>query len=118
MENKQKIWLAVSLLIFLIPEILWSPVRSLVYIFLHPDEFTDIPLLFNILPPPQDNFIIGLTGIIQFVGLLWFSFILLKSRFNKIIKILIGLFLIVLILISGLIMWMDLYYMFNTPQLG
>ena len=118
MAKKQKIWLAISLAMFLIPEILWSPVRSLIFIFLNPDKFNDIPLLFNILPSIENNFIAGIIGIIQFIGLLCFSSIFLRLRFNVFLKILIGLFLVFLIFVNGLIAWMGLYYMFNTPQIG
>jgi hypothetical protein len=118
MEKKQKIWLAVFLAMFIIPEILWSPVRSIIYIIIHPNQFTDLPLLFNILPPLNNNLISGIIELIQFIGLVCFYFALIKLKFNKVLKIIINILLIILILITGLIAWMGVYYIFNSPQIG
>ncbi len=118
MTKKQKNWLTVFLAMFIIPEILWSSLRSFLYIALHPGKFTDFPLLFNILPPTTDDFFGGLMELIQFIGLAGFSLMISKLKMNKFLKIFILAVLIILLLFNGFLAWVGLYYMLNTPQIG
>ncbi|HOI97456.1 MAG TPA: hypothetical protein PLA19_03055 [Candidatus Pacearchaeota archaeon] len=118
MDRRQKVWLGIFGAMFLVPEILWSPMISFIYILIYPGEFYDLPLLFNLLPPFQNNLIAGMIEILQFVGLICFSFLFVKYKENDFLKILILTLTIPLVLISGFIALMGFYYILNSPQIG
>ncbi len=67
MENKQKIWLAVSLLMFLIPEILWPQSTVIIYSWIREiffgvapraGEFADFSILFFSNAPQLSNILL------------------------------------------------------------
>jgi|SRR3989344_2968843 len=68
METKQKNWLWVSLIMFAMPEILWSPVTNIIYSFLqnsnHVKDFRS-----NFLTNPDNTTFLLIVLFIQLVGL-------------------------------------------------
>jgi len=118
MTKKQKIWLAVFGAMFIVPEILWSSTTSFIYIMIFPEKFSDLPLLFSILPSPNNNLTAGIINIVQFIGSSGFVLLFLNLKIRKLTKILIILLLTPLIFASGFIALMAFYYLFNTPQIG
>jgi hypothetical protein len=103
MQNK-KIWLWVSLGMFLVPELLWSPVMNFIYeIFqnnnhvqaLRPNFLTDSS---NVTP-----FIIVV--FIQFLGLLITTVIMTKSSAPKSAKISSIAFLLILLILTGFVLF-------------
>ena len=114
MENKQKIWLAVSLLIFLIPEILWfNGIRGNVDIPWMPIETFE--QFGNIL-------LASFTTIVPFAGLAVATRIVAKLKINKKFKITFFLFSIPLLCWTGFIalmfIWVMAYYFSGVPQIG
>jgi len=96
MTKNQKIWFSVFLAIFIIPEILWSPLANFYYELLHTGDV--FPLRASFLTN-SDNFAIWKFVLwVQFSGLFFAAGTLIISNTKKIIKFLGIIPLIVLIL--------------------
>jgi hypothetical protein len=115
MTKNQKIWLAVFLAMFLIPEILWSPYSSFYYSILF-SNFGNSFQSIHLLPTPKLLIIQKSILLIQFFGLLLSLFVFAKSAIkNKLIKLSIELILIILILSA----FYFLLFTFNfNPKIG
>jgi len=119
MTKNQKIWFVVSLAMFVVPEVLWSELRSFMYVMLFPDKFSDFPLLFNLLPSLNSNLIGTIFTLIEFLGLIGVLIIVIKSTLrNKLVKISGIIILALLLIFEAILTWMQLYYFLNTPQIG
>ena len=110
MENKQKIWLAVSLLMFLIPEILWGGISDFFCGFLKNKACS-----FAVFNPVDSNLFNQLVILFEFVSLSFFyvaSLFLIKNIYFKI-------FFIIIVGILLLLTFYLLLFSFNfNPQLG
>jgi len=115
MAKKQKIWLAIFLAMFLVPEILWSPYSSFYYAILFSNS-GDSFQLFNLAPNPKSLIIQKLIVFVQFSGLLSSLFVLSKSQIkNKSIKLFANSILTVLLILA----FYFLFFIFNfSPQVG
>ncbi len=101
MKKSQKIWLAISLSMFLIPELLWSPVLGLWSI----DK--------RIFELANRNFLIFII-FIEIVGALATSLFIFKiNKFKKIIHFLIAILLILFFVKAGYI----LYFLYATKNI-
>jgi hypothetical protein len=118
MTKKQTVWFYIFLAMFLVPEFLWSAVRSFIYITLSPGKFSDYPLLFNLLPATKNNLLAGIVSISQFIGLFGIFLMIIKLRINPFIKLFIASIILLLLLVSGFLALMGLYYLNHSPQIG
>lgn len=99
MTKTQKIWLYVFLAIFIVPEILWSPVVNILNSLLqsgqrYPQEFRENFLLNN-----QNENLLRLTITIQLIGIALLLVSIIKNR-KSINNILFWLLLIVISLVA------------------
>jgi len=116
MTKKQKIWLAVFLAMFLVPEILWSPIFDFYYQLYQTDQSGGTHSFRQNFLDNSDNVNI-LKCIISFqlFGLLSSLLFLIKSNLNKIIKIIFISIFLLMILVVGF----AVYFAFNfNPQIG
>ena len=86
MTKKQKIWLGVFLAMFLVPEILWSPVGNIIFELFQSGNA--VSLRNNFLTNYQHIFIYRFVLILQLSGLLFTSITFLKFNTfkNKFLK--------------------------------
>lgn len=114
MTKKQKIWLLVSSGMFLIPEILWSPVVNFYYeLFLSVKPGRTYPIRDNFFQSSDNVFYLKILLLVQLVGLL-----LLLSRFfksntfgvNNIARILLGIIVSVLILATAFVLYFIYFF--------
>lgn len=118
MTKKQKIWLAVFLAMFLVPEILWGAVRSYFSILI-PIKLLSVFNLSLINDGIDDNSIAFLITLIQFIGISAILYTVYKTRFKlRLLKIVIMLFLVLLVFLSINLLYMGFYYLSNYPQIG
>jgi len=115
MTKKQKIWLAVFLAMFIIPEILWSTYSSFYCMVLFSGSGNSFQL-FQLIPNPKSLIIQKSISFVQFFGLLSSFVVLIKSQVkNKTIKLIEISFLAVLLILAIYF----LYFIFNfNPQIG
>lgn len=116
MTKKQKIWFAVFLAMFLIPEILWSPIRGIFSIYF-PGGLPDIFSISSSIET-NNNAIACLITLTQLIGLLGMVYLIYKSKINNSIKIITLFFLFLLICLSINLVYMGFYYLNNYPQIG
>ncbi len=101
MTKVQKIWFTAGFLMFLIPELLWSPIINISLDFFGGDNVGVLRENFLMNSDNINSLIFVLS--LQTIGLLLSSFILYKSSIKKILKIFISLILYFLLIISGFI---------------
>ncbi|OGE94751.1 MAG: hypothetical protein A3B10_04250 [Candidatus Doudnabacteria bacterium RIFCSPLOWO2_01_FULL_44_21] len=101
MTKKQKIWLWVSLGIFVIPEIVWSPIVSLFYSFAQNSNNAQL-LRSSFLYHPDNRNILTSILFLQFLGLLLTTILLIKLnlKLKKPILWLLIVFLFILTIIT------------------
>jgi hypothetical protein len=85
---------------------------------LNPNKFSDLPLLFNLLPATTNNILNAATALIQFIGLVGVFVFAVKLKINLILRIIIIIFLFLLLFFDGIIVWMAIYYLSHSPQIG
>ena len=117
MTTKQKIWFAIFLAMFAVPEVLWSPVSDFYYEFWQSGKIGNIiPLRQNFLNNSDNVGILKLVIVIQLLSLFIAFGILLVAKFNsKIIKRITILLLIILIFLVG---FMVLFAFNFNPKIG
>lgn len=114
MSKKQKIWFAVFLAMFAVPEALWLiGMRGNI----------DIPWFpINDLAQFKSILVVYFTTLIPFIGLLGLSKIIAKLQINRKIKMLFFFALVPLTCWFGFLaltlIWVMIYYMNGTPQIG
>lgn len=81
MQKTQKLWLSLALSLFLIPEILWSPISNFAYIFFENSNNT-LPLRINFITQSDPGILYRTIVLIQVFGLLAIFIQLLKDRGN------------------------------------
>ena len=109
MTKKQKIWLGVFLAMFLVPEILWSPIVDEIYSTLAPTKNGSFQMWRNNFLFSKEN--LDLWGYIlffQFVGIFLATLVVFFARKNIQNKIL---FWVVLVLMS--ILSLFVYFIFD-----
>ncbi len=105
MTKLQKIRIMVFLGVFIIPEILWSPVSSWIYSLLHDGQEFRSNFLTNSSDPYLWLFFLGL----QFAGILCTLILVSKIKFNLFVKTSLLLILAVLLMIVGFIFYATFY---------
>ena len=116
MSKKERIWFAVFLAMFLIPEAIWGGMRLLIFNAFIPSGAYGLNS--NDFPSIENNLIGFIVTQSQLIGLLGIFLLFLKVKNKLFIKIPILLFLSVMIFFAIILAWMGLYVMFNTPQIG
>jgi len=118
MTKNQKIWLSVFLAMFLVPEILWSPILNFYYGIIQ-GSFPGghyIELRNNFLANGDYLNILRLVLIVQFLSLLAAFVVLLLSKVNKFyLKLFTLIILFIFIFAVGLV---TLFTVFSNPQIG
>ena len=114
MSKKQKLWFALFLAMFLIPEILWGGVNTLICgAIFRGDGLNSLALL----PAIQSNGLNKLVICVEFTGLFFatfFSFLFYHPR-NIFLKIIVTIILLFLLLLAFYL----LLFSFNfNPQIG
>lgn len=80
MSKKQKIWFAVFLAMFAVPEVLWSPVSNVIFGLLK-----DMPYRDNLLMRTDNRDLLVFTVFTQFLGIFGInSFLLFKKIYRSI----------------------------------
>ena len=80
MTKKQKIWFAVFLAMFAVPEVLWSPVSNVIFGLLK-----DMPYRDNLLTGTDNKDLMVFTVFVQFLGTSGMSsFLLFKKMYRNI----------------------------------
>ena len=104
MTKSQKIWFWVSAVLFLLPEILWSPIVNLIDAFLQNSNNTVIFRDNFLMDSDNLNFLL-IALFVQFLGVLVSSVIIIKSNFNKGLKIFLASLFVILLVITGLVLF-------------
>ena len=104
MTKVQKIWLGLSAAMFVIPEVMWGPVGNVVYSFLQNSNNVQI-LRPNFLMNPDNMSLLLLVLAIQFLGIISSLILVLKYKFNIILKSLVISVIIVLGVITGFVFY-------------
>lgn len=119
MTKAQKIWFAVFLAMFLVPEVLWGLIGNFLYNNIRfAIGLNEGQTFYHILKFPNSahsNLSLKTTIFIQALGLCGLLYSLSKLRIKKVIKYLI--YILVFILIVAAIMFLILINNFN-PQIG
>ena len=95
MTKKQKIWLGIFLAMFVIPELLWSPILNILHELWQTGNVT--PLRENFIMDSDNLLYFRLTNLIQLIGIIFASAILVKTKNKNFIH---WFLLLILILLS------------------
>jgi len=104
LTKTQKVWLWISAAIFLVPEILWSPVANFYYQLTQTSRSGGTyPFRNNFLQNSDNLNYLKLVFFLQFVGLLWFLISMLRGALikNKVIKYICVATLLILLIVVG-----------------
>ncbi len=85
MTKKQKIWLAVFSAMFLVPEILWGGVRSLITKVFFQSSYSNFFSL-SVFSDVSNNLIASLISVVQFIGILIFVLVFIKLKINLLLN--------------------------------
>lgn len=116
MTKKQKIWLGVFLGMFLVPEILWSPVSNFYYELLQTSSSGGTHPYHNTFLQHSDNLTyLKLVIFLQFLGLLLFYFLFIKnSTVKNAIKWLVSLPCVVFLLLMAFALYFASTFSINV----
>ena len=84
MSKKQKIWLGVFLAMFIIPELLWSPILNTLYELWQSGNV--IPFRENFIMASDNLLYFRLVNFMQLVGIVFASVVLFKTSNKKFIS--------------------------------
>jgi len=108
MTKTQKIWMWIFGAMFLIPEILWSPVLNFYYEFLQTSKTSYVQSLRNgFLQNPDNINFLRITILVEFIGVLLFLFLLVKNK--NLLRGTIKYILIILFLVLALVFGFALF---------
>ncbi len=113
MKKSQKIWLAISLSMFLLPELLWSSIGNFYYEFFQSGDVH--PFRNNFLTNSENFGTLKFIFFVQFVGAILFLLLVLFKKINKLMKVFLLFFSLLLILIIGFVV---LFAFYNNPRIG
>ena len=114
-DQNRKIWLGIFLAMFIVPEILWSPVGNFYYQFIKGMRVSNVlPFRNNFLQNPDYFFWLKLIFVIQSIGLLGAIVIVSKYQHSKWKWITIVILLCVLLLM----LFVLLYAFLNSYNIG
>ena len=100
----QKIWLWIFGAMFVVPEVLWSPIINLIYNILQNSNNAKI-LRPNFLTESDNIYVLLGVLCIQFIGILSSTIITAQGKMNLKSKILLILPMLVLLLITGFLLF-------------
>ncbi len=110
MTNIQKGLLGVFGVLFLLPELLWSPIGNFVYAFLKPTINGQFQLLrINFLITNESSYLYVLILCLQFLGVVAGIFFVKKSEYSIFVKFLAYALLAIILAIIGAIFWVILF---------
>ncbi len=104
LTKKQKIWLWISGALFLIPELLWSPISNLYYQLTQTSKSGGtFPFRYNFLQNSDNLNYLKFVVLLQFLGVLITLILALKNRVikNKVLKYFFIALLAILLLLTG-----------------
>jgi hypothetical protein len=104
MSKMQKVWLAIFLAMFVVPEVLWSPVVNLVYSLLQNSNHAQIFRSNFLTSSDNTNFLLSFL-ILQLVGIVGCLGLIFQAKINTGIKIFLIFVLILLLLITGAVFY-------------
>lgn len=107
MTKKQKIWLSVTSAMFILPEILWSPVSNIIYELLQKTNNVQ-PYRINFLMNSDKIVYLSFVLFAQFVGCLLTLIFFLKHKHNNILFWTVILLLILLTFVTLFIFYMSI----------
>ncbi len=102
MKKQQKIWLGIFLAMFILPELLWSPVENLVYDLLQNSNNVKI-FRPNFLTVSDNTYLLLFVLLFQIIGLIGSLIIVFKEKINIWFKLLLILVLTTLLLTTSFI---------------
>lgn len=111
MTKKQKIWLAIGLGMFIIPEVIWSPIGNSLYGFIYDQPFRD-----NMLMGYDSRGSLIFVVLIQFVCIISSLYGLVRNKLYKNIRE--GVSLLIVISFLSLMSLIVLYVLFATKNFG
>jgi hypothetical protein len=116
----QKIWLWVSGALFLVPEILWSPVMNFYYEFYKSSYSGNVQPFRDSFLQNSDNLrYLKFIVLLQSIGLLLFTISLIVNRKNIVVMRIVYLFLMAPLLILLLLVLFVLFFIFAfNPNIG
>lgn len=106
MTKKQKVWLWVFLIMFIIPELLWSPVSNIVYGLIQNSNHVK-NLRTNFLTNPDNINIFLIVIFVQLIGSLFGFLLTTKSHVNLWLKILLIIITLFILLTTGLVFFIS-----------
>jgi len=110
MTNIQKGLLGAFGFLFLLPEVLWSPIANFVYAFLKPTMNGQFQLLrINFLITSESSYLYVLVLCVQFLGIVAGIFFIKKSEYSILVKSLVYALLAIILSIIGGILWVILF---------
>jgi hypothetical protein len=116
MTKNQKIWFAVFLAMFLVPEILWSPIGNFYYELLQTTKSGGTyPIRENFLTNSDNVDFLRFILLLQFIGALITLLIAFVSKLNKFAKYFIVILLFVIFLVVGFALYFSVSF---NPQIG
>jgi hypothetical protein len=111
MTKKQKIWLSVSGLMFILPELLWSPIVNTYYYLFNFSSVNKIILRNNFLFDYKYESLLKLVITIQLIGIVYVFIFLCKKTTKFKFKPLIIIITLALLIITGFAFY--LWVLFN-----
>lgn len=102
--TKQQIWLAVFLAMFLVPEILWSPIGNVVFDFLQRTNNVEI-FRPNFLTVSDNINLLLYVVCFQFIGILGGTVITIKANIASLPKLLLVSVMTVVLLVTGFVLY-------------
>ena len=110
LEKTKKIWFPISIALFVIPEILWSPLVGSYYSLFEPSIHGSSQIWkYSFLPELTNQNIFLLVLFVQLLGLVISFFVCLKFN-NIFLKVFLLVLFVGLIVASGLVFYTTFYY--------
>ncbi len=104
MPRIQKVWLGIFTVMFVVPEMLWSPVITLVYSFLQNSSNVKVFRPNFITNSDNTNLLLFFLAF-QLTGLIGALVLILKVKFNLWFKSILILILLLMLIITGLVFY-------------
>ncbi len=113
MTKKQKIWLGVFVAMFVLPEILWSPVGNSVHDFLQDGSSVGV-FRPNFLMKPDNSGLLLFCLAFQLVGIISSTILIFKAKINSWVRLFLILVLVILLMVVGLIFLIGFSWHYGT----
>ena len=104
MTKQQRTWLAVFLVMFLVPEVLWSPVGNLVFDFFQRTNNVEI-FRPNFLTVSDNINLLLYVVCFQFIGILGSTIIAIKANVASLSKLILVSVMTIVLLVTGFVLY-------------